>query len=620
MSYFLRAVFFFTLLILFRNCVEPNQKNKNDVVFNACYLQYENIKNGEADSIVILLNKVDSLSLLYQDDRLYWLSNHLKGNLFSRISEYKTSQDYYLKAQKSVRLRPDLDTLVSKSDVGIAQTYKNTGNYPEAIQANLRALTVYEKHRLTASVNRVKVNIANIFLLKGDFNQAKQWFRDIVKNNFTVDNAVSYHLLANLYGELGQIDSALLIDDNMITHLSSVKHLILLSPFYNNKATCFFTLQKTDSALVYFKKSYRIDSIIHDKKNMGVNLIALADIYAYKGDKMLAIQTYQGAISLLKQYNIKRELRGCYMQMYSFFKTQKDYKTAMLYGDSANAIEQQINNMTLNTKMGVLQIEYETNKKDELIKTQNQKLHQQELMALIAALILVLMGTTIYFIYKTKQAKQTHKQQLHVNKAVFEAENQERERIARDLHDNMGAYTTSLLAQIDSIESNLPAHYQPEIKELRVNAESIMSTLRETVWILKTKTVSGQQFFFFLKTYTDKQLLKNASIKVTYIEDITTVQYLNPSVSLNLYRIVQEIIQNIIKHANATQVSFTLYSNKRIVLEIVDNGIGFDMNQVNWNSGLGNMRYRANEINFDISIHSEIKQGTVVRVEEKTKA
>ena len=181
------------------------------------------------------------------------MSNHIKGNLFSRISEYKASRKHYQKAQEAIKSMPNLDTLLAKSEIGIAQTFKNTGNYPEAIQSNLKALATFEKYNLITAANKAKASIANIYMLKGDFNEAKKNLKNIVKNNFIAENAIPFHSLANVHGELGEIDSALFIDNTMIMNLSNNKYKFLLSPFYNNKALCFLALKKTDSALIYLR-------------------------------------------------------------------------------------------------------------------------------------------------------------------------------------------------------------------------------------------------------------------------------------------------------------------------------------------------------------------------------
>jgi len=200
---------------------------------------------------------------------------------------------------------------------------------------------------------------------------------------------------------------------------------------------------------------------------------------------------------------------------------------------------------------------------------------------------------------------------------IYEAEEKERTRIAKDLHDNMGAYATSILAQIDVMENSINTEDKGnKLEDLRNDAEYIMATLRETIWILKTKNITANQLFDLLKTYTNKHLVKNLNIKVVFSEDITESKSISPTISLNLYRIIQEIIQNIIKHAKAKEVVFKLSSANKIIIEIIDNGVGFDYANLTRKSGLDNIKYRANEINYSIKIESKKGGGTSFKIEE----
>lgn len=231
-----------------------------------------------------------------------------------------------------------------------------------------------------------------------------------------------------------------------------------------------------------------------------------------------------------------------------------------------------------------------------------------------AVLFLLVTGITIFY-YQKKQGRLKQTQEIEKVKLVFEAEEKERTRIAQDLHDNMGAYATSILAQIDHLETDQHRIESQRIKDLRHDAENIMSTLRETIWILKTKTITVSGFLNLIKSYTYKQLKTNLNINVLYEEDIRAEKILSPSTSLNLFRIVQEITQNIIKHASASEVSILIKSADTLLIRISDNGSGFDMNHAIRGSGLNNLQYRANDIHFTFSMNSQTGKGTSIQLE-----
>lgn len=232
-------------------------------------------------------------------------------------------------------------------------------------------------------------------------------------------------------------------------------------------------------------------------------------------------------------------------------------------------------------------------------------------------ILLLLVTGIVVFYYQKKQNSLKQTQEIEKVKLIFEAEEKERTRIAQDLHDNMGAYATSILARIDMLEFNRTPIESERIKDLRHDAENIMSTLRETIWILKTKTITISGFLNLIKSYTYKQLKTNLNINVLYEEDIQTERILTPAISLNLFRIVQEITQNIIKHSAASQVNIQLRSTDTLSISISDNGSGFDVTNAIRGSGLNNLQYRASDIHFTFSISSQPGKGTSIQLEGK---
>jgi signal transduction histidine kinase len=604
----IKITFYLFSLLAILSC-NYKKTDKNDVFFKSTFSKYERNRNGDLDSLIKCLKQVDSLYTNNQDCRFAWLSNQIKGNLFSRISEYKTAREYYLKAQKAINLRTDLDSLIAKSEIGIAQTFKNTGNYPEAIKSNLKALAIFERYNLISSANKTKANIANIYMLKGDFNQAKQSLKNIVKNNFIAENAIALHTLANVYGELGEIDSALFIDNTMITNLSNNKYKLLLSPFYNNKALCLLSLKKNDSALIFLNKSFEIDSIKNDQKNMGANLISLAEIYTENGNHNLALEKLKIAYSIFKKHDIKRELKNCYNQLSIFFKNKGDYKTAMLYGDSANVITQQIDNLSLNTKIELLQIEYETQKKDALIEKQKQKINKQQILGIIIFLIIILSLSTLYFIFKSKQNKLKFYQQQTLNEAIYDTEISERERIARDLHDSIGQKLSVVKMQLSMKNADTQSAINlldEAIQDVRNVSHNLMPADLSKGLITAIENMSEQMNLPSNTLQVHLHITNNARLLV-----------INKQQSMLIYRIIQELLNNAIKYAQAKNIHINMDCEKnQLKLILTDDGVGFDLESIIKNGGLGikNIKERVHYMIGDLQFDSKIGQGTQYQI------
>jgi signal transduction histidine kinase/ligand-binding sensor domain-containing protein len=192
----------------------------------------------------------------------------------------------------------------------------------------------------------------------------------------------------------------------------------------------------------------------------------------------------------------------------------------------------------------------------------------------------------------------------------------ERERISRDLHDNVGAQITYLITSMDWATKQLPEGNAPLVERfatLRSNAQNMMSSIRDTIWALNKDEITVQDFADRLKQYIIYQIRDISSLELTYFEDIASNNLMASNTVLNLFRIGQEATQNIIKHSNAhvITVSIICHSDNVLLLAIGDDGKGFDLENSGFdNFGLDNMKYRADEINATFHILTASNKGT----------
>jgi signal transduction histidine kinase len=218
--------------------------------------------------------------------------------------------------------------------------------------------------------------------------------------------------------------------------------------------------------------------------------------------------------------------------------------------------------------------------------------------------VIVSIGFIAQYFYRKKQAKLLQKIALQK-----ELEN-ERQRISRDLHDNMGAYTSALIANVQHLKLTTGA--STDVQNMQSNAEQILASLRETIWVLNNKEISVQEFSDGFKNYCFKILKNFEDISFNATENIESNVMLKAATAIHLNKILQEAVQNTIKHANATQLNYTINSNEKIQITIQDNGKGFDENVVKKGNGLENMQWRAKEVGIIANIKSTINEGTTI--------
>ena len=140
-----------------------------------------------------------------------------------------------------------------------------------------------------------------------------------------------------------------------------------------------------------------------------------------------------------------------------------------------------------------------------------------------------------------------------------------------------------------------------------------MIDLRETLWVLNKDEVSTQEFADKLKSYLKQQLMGKDMIKWDFKEHIQQDWRLPSGEVMHLFRIVQELISNIIKHAEAGQIhiEFNSSSPDTYQLEVYDNGKGFDLdNKYDGHYGLENIQKRVKEISAKLRIISTPDEGT----------
>ena len=186
----------------------------------------------------------------------------------------------------------------------------------------------------------------------------------------------------------------------------------------------------------------------------------------------------------------------------------------------------------------------------------------------------------------------------------------ERQRISRDLHDNMGAYTSALIANVEKLKTKTGE--DEEVLKMQSNAEQILGSLRETIWVLNNKEISIADFSDGFKNYCFKLLKNFEHISFDAQEAIQQNKMLTASTAIHLNKILQEAVQNIIKHSNATAISYNISCNNNLKISIADNGKGFVEQEIKKGNGLENMQWRAKEAGAVIEIIATPEKGTSV--------
>src|SRR5690606_9544778 len=206
-------------------------------------------------------------------------------------------------------------------------------------------------------------------------------------------------------------------------------------------------------------------------------------------------------------------------------------------------------------------------------------------------------------------------ERIREKELVREAEENERQRIAKDIHDDFG----SGLSKIKILAERITTQSQDPTNELTSTLQSISSTavslienMRDLVWIMKSENSTLEGLVARMREYTYE-----------YLEDLPiSVQFLAPkeipemiiakTTSRNIQMIFKEAIQNVVKHADATELTIIIHPDPVFTLKIADNGKGFASDQSYDGNGLKNMKQRAGIIHGTCELLSRPNEGTTI--------
>ncbi|MFT3949199.1 MAG: histidine kinase [Agriterribacter sp.] len=273
-----------------------------------------------------------------------------------------------------------------------------------------------------------------------------------------------------------------------------------------------------------------------------------------------------------------------------------------------------------------LQTQYEVQKKENTIIQQklditnkNNRFYALLGIAFFALVIAWIMFTGYRKREKIRLNAMLEKEKSIALQSIAKAEENERKRIAADLHDNLGAYAASIVSNLDFIEP-VTQHSSGSIavQELRNNSQAIVAQLNDTIWALKKDALALTAISDRIKIFIQRIQNSYPTVSMNVTEKIDNDMILSPSHAFHLFRIVQEAINNALKHSKGTKVDIITESTAAgWKITIADNGAGI-MQQSKDGNGLINMKERAKETGWDIEWLSEAGRGTSVIISPTT--
>lgn len=537
--------------------------------------------------------------------------------------------------------------LLSKYYLNKGINYRYKGDYRKAIKYSQKSLEISELIDYKSIRNNSIAEIGNAYLSLESFNEAERYQRKALRlalqEGDKLLEANTCNSMTVLFDELfiqeneelkankgSLIDSMLFYNERAITIQKSIGNIFGLANAQRNRIVYLKRAKRDDNEVLEASlEMLQVDKKINNQEGILIGLNNIAGAYENLGQFEKSIEYAQQALELSKKIEHLETKRKAYFILSVSHGKLKQFEQAYEYLDSSNYVGFTIKGIEVNEKVAEIQTKYEVAQKDKLINEQKAIQAQQVLaiternnwIMMLTATILIVLLLGLYFQQLTSKRKQAQQDALLLEEkqrgldAVIVAQEEERERIAKDLHDGIGQQLSSIKMAVSNLANSFYDNAAQEGKKLNEISKLLDKSAKETRAISHQMMPASLKIFGLRPSVESmlEEAFMNTGIKYSFDYFKLQERY-NEKIELSLYRICQELINNSIKHSQATEVNVQLYQNKKsLVLAVEDNGIGIKLPLEKQGHGFLNIESRLSFINGTYHIEPQEK-GTLIQV------
>lgn len=640
-------------ILLFLPCLLEAQQKKIDSLVNV-------LKTSKEDTTRVKIlytlcrgytnagNYVQAMLYAKQEQELALKLNYQKGlaSSYSGIGLIYLNQGDFEKAEENHLIALKKYTKI-RDKQGISSCYTNMGlvfwnqgNYEKALQNYFKSLKIGEEVGDKRGIAMVFNNIGLIYWEQGDYEKSLQnHFKSLkIKEEIGYKKGIAMSLgnIGLIYWKYEEYEKAL---DNYLKGLKIYEEIgdkQGIASSYGNIANIYFSQSNYEKSLETHLKSLKINEEIGNMLDIATCYYNIGSIYSMKGKLKESNYFLNKSLILYKKIGSKDGVKDAYSALSELYDKKGDYKQAYNYNKLYSDIKDTLLNEQSSKQMAELQIKYDTEKKEKqilLLNNENKikalEISEQQVqlfnnkilfVALFAGIILITVISWLLIsrnrirqkeILKTEDLKQ---QQLRT-KAIIETQEQERKRIAQDLHDGIGHKLTILKFNFEKLIGD----FRTISQEQRIIFEQTENLLDETHKEVRTLSHSMMPRALQERDLADavsdlvEQTFANSKIKYSLKNDLPAG--FPENIQICLYRVLQELLNNILKYAQATEVAVQIFKNKNtIILFVEDNGIAIQNKNLANGIGLHNIAGRINVLNGVFAIEPGPVKGTVATI------
>ncbi|ANI88286.1 hypothetical protein A9P82_02585 [Arachidicoccus ginsenosidimutans] len=538
-------------------------------LFNA--VSYFLYINQQSDSGMLYLEKAKKYESQF-NDTLYKSYYTLYAQALMQKENYREAADYYLKTIAIAEKLKDSAAIIGNYG-NLSVVYSQMDNYERALPIEKKCLDYYSAHGNNAYAFIGNTSIARTYYNMDNTDSAFYYYSKALALHDSGVNNPSVEII--LYTNLGEI--------------YSIKGDL-------KKAVYYFDLCKAPLQMMGSNEQQMIFTIYSS--------------YAYAAkyqDASRNIKALQNAIDTFTQQNNLMYVRDGYFNLYSIAQMQHRPEDAMKYYRQFDSTGKILSSEHNNRYIAELQTKYETQKKETQIQLQQKELQRKSLFnQMLLVLLLAIVTGTAFIVTRERlkrKRKEAEQQQRFTNQLLARGE-AERSRVARDLHDGLSQELLLLKNQVSSGGNIQPEKIDNIINEVRTISHNIHPVMLDQIGLKESIL------------HICEQLMNTEQLFIS-----TDIQYhneLSKEKELQLFRIIQEALNNIVKYASAHAAKIHICKNENIfITSIQDNGKGFDVAEAlrgKSSFGLQSIIERSKSMNGKALILSD-NGGTIIKIE-----
>lgn len=561
------------------------------------------------------------------------------GDYINQVLELEI-QESLLNSLPSKRQRRVFSALI-KGDFGA--TYANM-NEPELAQKYYgESIRIQKESHDEKGLATNYFNSAFLFIDVQEWPQAYQYLKecDVIsrKTNIGWITIINRSRLAAVCAKLNKIVEAKILLNETEKLLPKAVYDLENVYFYNAKGELEYELKNFKQALKYHQKAFELAKTWADPYYIADELITLGDAYQKLNQRDSTLKYYQEALKISEEKAYMPKVRLVLKNISEFYEQIGNYKMANEYRKKWAIFNEKFIKKQNQSRIQLNEARFRSVQKQEKINSLEQENQIRELQLeqknyiLIALIISVLALSLLAFLYfknykkekllaeqnneiqqqKIKELEQ-EKQLINMN-SILKGQEEERSRMAKDLHDGLGSMLSGIKLNLSAMHQNFIIHSSEvfSFEKALTQLDSAIAEMRRVAHNMMPEALLKFGLHEAIQDYCDG-INENGALKMQFTA-IGESKSLDATVQKVLYRIFQELTNNALKHASAKTVFIQMsHHEKGITLTIEDDGKGFDTSKTN-GAGLQNVKSRVDYLKGTLHIDTSPENGTSITVE-----